>query len=79
VSDAQDAPRAGQQPVERTTAQEETGAPVTQAEVEPGRRPPGLPDDVDIVSEPDGAGTAGGSSGGSGGGSGMPGHPDAAR
>jgi len=73
-----DAPRTGEQPVERGAAEEAAGAPLTQTEVDASRRPPSLPEEVDSVTEPDGSGMAGGSSGGSGGGSGMPGHPDAA-
>ena len=57
-------------------AKPEEGAPLTQVETD--RRPGGIPDS-DIVTEPDGSGTAGGASGSSAGGSGMPGHPDAAR
>jgi hypothetical protein len=67
--------RDGELPIDPAVKPEE-GAPLTQAET--GHRPPGLPDS-DIVTEPDGSGTAGGASGSSGGGSGMPGHPDAAR
>jgi len=65
--------RNGELPID-PDAEPEEGAPVTQ--VETGRRPAGMPDS-DIVTQPDGSGTAGGASGGSGGGSSMPGHPDA--
>ena len=67
--------RNGRLPIDPEVKPEE-GAPVVQAETD--RRPAGVPDS-DIITEPDGSGTAGGASGSSGGGSGMPGHPDAAR
>ncbi|GGQ77373.1 hypothetical protein GCM10010166_54150 [Couchioplanes caeruleus subsp. azureus] len=66
-----------------------TGEPVTDPAVKREERTPAgqvdserMPEEMpqsDIVTAPDGSGTAGGASGGSGGGSGMPGHPDAAR
>jgi hypothetical protein len=74
--DTNDAPRTGALPIE-PGEKDEVGAPVTQAEA--GRRPSGLPDQVDSVTQPDSAGMSGGASGGSGGGSTLPGHPDAAR
>jgi hypothetical protein len=64
-----------EQPNERGAAEEASGAPVTQTEVDADRRAPSDPGNS--VTEDDGSGMAGGSSGGSGGGSGMPGHPDA--
>jgi hypothetical protein len=67
--------RDGGLPIDPAGKQED-GAPLTQAGTD--RRPAGVPES-DIVTEPDGSGTAGGASGSSGGGSGMPGHPDAAR
>ena len=70
-----DRPRTGDLPIDPDVKTEE-GAPVTQAET---GRPAGGPPEADIVTAPDGSGTAGGASGGSGGGSGMPGHPDATR
>ncbi|HEY0003094.1 MAG TPA: preprotein translocase YidC [Actinoplanes sp.] len=66
--------RNGELPVDPAVKQED-GAPLTQVDTD--RRPVGMPDS-DIVTEPDGSGTAGGASGSSGGGSSMPGHPDAA-
>ena len=70
--------RNGEQPVERGAAEENSGTPLTQTEVDASRRPPSV-GDSDIVTQDDGSGTASGSSGGSGGGSSMPGHPDSAR
>ena len=67
--------RDGELPIDPAVKQED-GAPLTQAET--NRQPADMPDS-DIVTEPDGSGTAGGASGGSGGGSSIPGHPDAAR
>jgi hypothetical protein len=67
--------RDGELPID-PAAKPEQGAPLTQVETD--RRPPGVADS-DIVTEPDGSGTAGGASGSTGGGSTMPGHPDAAR
>lgn len=68
--------RAGEQPVKGAAA-DEGGVPAAQSQVETGRRPSIVPDDVDMVVEDDGSGLAGGASGGTGGGSGTPGHPDA--
>jgi hypothetical protein len=65
--------RDGELPIDPAVKQEE-GAPLTQVETD--RRSAGMPDS-DIVTEPDGSGTAGGASGSSGGGSSLPGHPDA--
>jgi hypothetical protein len=65
-----------EQPIERGAAEEASGAPVTQTEVDADRQAPSDPGSS--VTKDDGSGTAGGASGGSGGGSGMPGHPDAA-
>jgi hypothetical protein len=71
--------RTGEQPVEPADA-EDSGAPLAQAEVDAGLRPPTDSGDLpDLVTEDDGSGVAGGSSGSSGGGSSMPGHPDATR
>jgi hypothetical protein len=67
--------RDGELPIDPTVKQEESAVP---AQVETDRRLSGMPES-DIVTEPDGSGTAGGASGSSGGGSSMPGHPDAAR
>jgi hypothetical protein len=71
--------RAGEQPVKRAAGGDdgEGGVPAAQSQVEAGRRPSIVPDDVDSVVEDDGSGLAGGASGGTGGGSGTPGHPDA--
>jgi hypothetical protein len=69
--------RAGEQPVGRAVADDDSGVPATQSQVKVSRRPPIIPDDVDMVVEDDGSGLAGGASGGTGGGSSTPEHPDA--
>jgi hypothetical protein len=71
--------RAGQQPVNRADAGDDSGVPPAQSQVDAGRRPGLLPADVDTVVEDDGSGLAGGASGATGGGSGTAGHPDAER
>jgi hypothetical protein len=63
--------------IERGAAEDASGVPVTETDIEASRRPPSRPrEDTGEVTD-DGSGVAGGSSGGSGGGSGSPGHPDA--
>ncbi|HEX8626681.1 MAG TPA: preprotein translocase YidC [Catenuloplanes sp.] len=70
----------GDTSIERGAAEDASGSPLTETEIESSVRPPSQPrPDGDLISEDDGSGMAGGSSGGSGGGSNMPGHPDAAR
>lgn len=72
--------------IERGAAEDASGVPVTETDIETSVRPASQPRpdrgedplaDSDIVSQGDGSGMAGGSSGGSGGGSSLPGHPDA--
>jgi hypothetical protein len=69
--------RAGEQPVKRAVADDDSGVPASQSQVTASRRPPIVPEDVDTVVEDDSSGLAGGASGGTGGGSSTPGHPDA--
>ena len=64
-----------EQNVERGAAEDASGAPVTQTDLDASRTPPSEPDES--VTSGDGSGMAGGSSGGGGGTSTMPGHPDA--
>jgi hypothetical protein len=65
--------------IERGAAEDASGVPVTESDIEAGERPPSEPrEGTDEVASDDGSGVAGASSGGSGGGSGSPGHPDAA-
>ena len=63
------------QNVERGAAEDASGAPVTQTDLDASRTPPSQPDES--VTSDDASGMAGGSSGGGGGTSNMPGHPDA--
>jgi hypothetical protein len=64
-----------EQQIERGAAEDASGAPVTQTDLDASRKPPSVPDGE--VTSGDGSGMAGGSSGGGGGTSTMPGHPDA--
>lgn len=64
-----------EQHVERGAAEDASGAPATQTDLDASRKPPGQGDES--VTKDDGSGVAGGSSGGAGGTSTMPGHPDA--
>ena len=65
-----------EQNVERGAAEDASGAPVTQTDLDASRKPPSEPDES--VTQDDASGVAGGSSGGTGGTSNTPGHPDAA-
>jgi hypothetical protein len=60
--------------IERGTAEDASGVPVTPNDIEASRKPPSEPSDR---SGDDGSGAAGGSSGGSGGGPGTPDPSDA--
>jgi len=65
--------------IERGAAEDASGVPVTETDIEASKRPPSQPrEGTHEVTSDDGSGAAGGSSGGSGGGSGSSGHPDAA-
>ena len=62
---------------QRGAAEEQSGVPLTEAEMRANQRPPGNPQSqpADMATE-DSAGMAGGASGSSGGGASTSGHPD---